>query len=46
MSSPATAPTHRAAGILEYRKHKGIEWDPAEDGFVLSKEQIERTPAA
>jgi hypothetical protein len=31
-----------AAGILEYRKHKGIEWDTAEDGFVFSKDQVER----
>ena len=31
-----------AAGIFEYRKHKGIEWDPAEDGFVFSKDQIEQ----
>jgi hypothetical protein len=31
-----------AAGIFEYRKHKGIPWDPAEDGFVFSKEEVER----
>jgi hypothetical protein len=31
-----------AAGIFEYRKHKRIEWDPAEDGFVFSKDQVER----
>jgi hypothetical protein len=29
-----------AAGILEYRKHKGIEWHPDAGGFVFSKEQF------
>ncbi len=31
-----------AAEILIRHKRKGLTWDPAEDGFVLSKEQIER----
>jgi hypothetical protein len=31
----------RAAGILEFHKHKGIPYDPAQDGFVFSKDQIE-----
>jgi len=29
-----------AAAILELHKHKGIPWDPAEDGFVFSKAEV------
>jgi hypothetical protein len=32
----------KAAALLELHKHQGTEWDPADDGFVFSKEQIER----
>lgn len=31
-----------AAEILVHHQHKGIPWDPAGDGFVFSKQQIER----
>jgi hypothetical protein len=31
----------RAAGLLELHKHKGLPYDPAEDGFVFSRDQIE-----
>jgi len=31
----------RAAGILELHKHKGIPYNPAEDGFVFSKAEVE-----
>jgi hypothetical protein len=31
-----------AASLLELHKHKGIPWDPAEHGFVFSKEDLER----
>jgi hypothetical protein len=31
-----------AAVVLEFHKRKGIEWDPADTGFVFSKEQVER----
>jgi hypothetical protein len=31
----------RAAALLEMDKHKGIPYDPAQDGFVFSNEQIE-----
>jgi hypothetical protein len=31
-----------AAALLELHKHQGIPWDPADHGFVFSKEQIER----
>jgi hypothetical protein len=31
----------QAAAILELHKYKGIPYDPAEDGFVFSKDQIE-----
>ncbi|MGD0302183.1 MAG: hypothetical protein ABSE86_34315 [Bryobacteraceae bacterium] len=31
-----------AAAILELHKHQGIPWDPADHGFVFSKEQVER----
>jgi len=30
-----------AAAILEHHKHKGIPYDPAEDGFVFSKDRVE-----
>jgi hypothetical protein len=30
-----------AASVLEFQKHKGIPYDPAEDGFVFSKTEIE-----
>src|ERR1700687_2541118 len=31
----------RAAALSELNKHKGIPWDPADDGFVFAKEQVE-----
>src|SRR5262249_31123111 len=31
----------RACGLLEMQKYKGLPWEPAEDGFVFSKEQLE-----
>jgi hypothetical protein len=31
----------RAAALLELHKHKGIPYDPAQDGFVFSHDQIE-----
>jgi hypothetical protein len=31
----------RAAAILELHKHKGIPYDPAEDGFVFSNAEVE-----
>ena len=31
----------QAAALLEMHKHKGIEYDPAQDGFVFSKSEIE-----
>jgi hypothetical protein len=31
----------RAAALLELHKHKGIPFDPAQDGFVFSKDQVE-----
>jgi len=31
----------RAAGILEFHKHKGLPYNPADDGFVFSKDEIE-----
>jgi hypothetical protein len=30
----------RAAALLEMHKHKGVPYDPAQDGFVFSKDQI------
>jgi hypothetical protein len=30
-----------AAALLELHKHKGIPYDPVQDGFVFSKDQIE-----
>ena len=31
-----------AAAILELHEHKGIPWEPADNGFVFSKDQVER----
>jgi hypothetical protein len=31
-----------AAAILELHKHKGIPWEPADNGFVFSKDEVER----
>lgn len=31
-----------AAAILEFRKNKELPWEPADDGFVFSKDQVER----
>ncbi len=31
-----------AAAIMEHHKHKGIPWEPADHGFVFSKDQVER----
>jgi hypothetical protein len=31
----------RAAALLELHKHKGIPYDPAQYGFVFSKDEIE-----
>ncbi len=31
-----------AAGILVHTRRKGIPWDPADDGFVFSKQQVQR----
>jgi hypothetical protein len=31
----------RAAALLELHKHKGIPYDPAQDGFVFSKDEVE-----
>jgi hypothetical protein len=31
-----------AAAILELHKHKGIPWEPADHGFVFSKDHVER----
>ena len=31
----------RACGILEMQKYKGLPWDPAQDGFVFLKDQLE-----
>jgi hypothetical protein len=30
-----------AASVLEFHKHKGLPYDPAEDGFVFSITEIE-----
>jgi hypothetical protein len=30
-----------AAALLELHKHKGIPWQPADDGFVFSKDYVE-----
>jgi hypothetical protein len=31
----------RAAALLELHKHKGTDYEPAQDGFVFSKDQVE-----
>jgi hypothetical protein len=31
-----------AADLLKLHKHKGIPWEPADHGFVFSKDQVER----
>jgi hypothetical protein len=31
-----------AAALLELHKHKGIPWNPADDGFVFAKDEVER----
>ena len=31
-----------AADLLVYHQHKGLPWDPSEDGFVFSKHQVEQ----
>jgi hypothetical protein len=31
----------RAAALLELHKHKGVPWEPADHGFVFSKDQVE-----
>ena len=31
----------RAAALLELHKHKGLSYDPIQDGFVFSKDQVE-----
>jgi len=31
----------QAAGILELHKHKGLPYDPAQDGFVFSTQEVE-----
>ena len=31
-----------AAALLELHKHQGIPWEPADHGFVFSKDQVER----
>jgi len=30
-----------AAALLEFHKHKGLPWQPSDDGFVFSKDQVE-----
>jgi hypothetical protein len=30
-----------AASVFEFQKHKGLPYDPAEDGFVFSKTEVE-----
>ncbi len=30
-----------AASLLEFHKHKGLPWEPSDDGFVFSKDQVE-----
>jgi hypothetical protein len=30
-----------AAALLEYHKHKGLPWEPSDDGFVFSKHEVE-----
>jgi hypothetical protein len=31
-----------AAELLVHHQHKGLPWEPADDGFVFSKEQVQR----
>jgi hypothetical protein len=31
-----------AAALLEFHRHRGIPWQPADHGFVFSKDQVER----
>jgi hypothetical protein len=31
-----------AAALLEFHKHKGIPWQPADHGFVFAKDHVER----
>jgi hypothetical protein len=31
-----------AAALLELHKHKGVPWQPADHGFVFSKDEVER----
>ena len=31
-----------AASIFEFHKHKGLPWQPADDGFVFSKDEVEQ----
>jgi hypothetical protein len=31
-----------AAAILVYHQHKGLPWQPSDNGFVFSKDQVER----
>jgi hypothetical protein len=31
-----------AAALLELHKHKGVPWEPADHGFVFSKDHVER----
>ncbi|HYL72907.1 MAG TPA: hypothetical protein VEU96_01825 [Bryobacteraceae bacterium] len=33
---------NKAADLLELHNHKGLPWDPAEDGFVFTRDQVER----
>ena len=30
-----------ASALLEFHKHKGLPWQPSDDGFVFSKDQVE-----
>jgi len=30
-----------AASLLEFHKHKGLPWEPSDDGFVFSKDLVE-----
>jgi hypothetical protein len=34
-------PARRRASVFQLHKHKGLPYDPAEDGFVFSKTEIE-----
>jgi hypothetical protein len=37
----ATLGLRDAASVFEFQKHKGLPYDPAEDGFVFSKTEVE-----